>query len=93
MAPPAFGTDGFARNADPRSLDDLGASGEQAGSRASKRVVAEAVYLRPIAGCRAHLPWQRGSGMRRRRWSANCMAWGASVVAGPAGIAVSQDPA
>ena len=48
-----FGTDGLARNADPRSLDDLGASGEQAGSRASERVVTEAVDLRPTAGCRA----------------------------------------
>ena len=48
-----FGTDGFARDADPRTLDDLGASGEQAGSRASERVVAEAVDLRPTAGRRA----------------------------------------
>ena len=41
MAPPAFR---HHRLRALCSLDDLGASGEQAGSRASERVVAEAVY-------------------------------------------------
>ena len=48
-----LGSDSFARDADPRSLDYLGAPSEQAGSRANERVVTESVDLCPTAVCRS----------------------------------------
>eukprot|EP00439_Symbiodinium_sp_Y106_P004000 s2119_g1.t1 len=48
-----LGSDSFARDADPRSLDYLGAPSEQAGSRASERVVTESVDLCSTAVCRS----------------------------------------
>ena len=87
-----FGSDGFAGDADPRSLDYFGAPSEQAGSRPSERVDTVSVDLCPTPCVGPHLPWQIGIGIRRRQRSASCMAWGANVVAGLAGTAPRLGP-
>ena len=84
---------GFARNSHPRPFDDLGSPSQEPSARAGQGMVAEDVDEPPHPGEGPHRFKRRGSGRRRRRRNASCMACGDSVVAGSAGMAVNQAPA